>query len=173
MSLTPRFLAKSDGDPFWILEANLIVKFSSEETGGAFTMLELSAPKGMDIAPHTHSREDEIFVVTTGSFEIFCGESSWQMEQGDSIFLPRGVPHWFRVTSDDFRAVEITIPGGYEDMLAELSEITREPRTSLTFEQMALAMAVGRKHGHFFGPNVPESADSAAEPHHHQPGELT
>jgi quercetin dioxygenase-like cupin family protein len=151
MSLVkPQFLAAGEGDPYWITRAKLTVKFSGEDTGGAYSLIELAAPRGMEIAPHTHVWEDEVFLVISGSFRVFCDGLPFDLEQGDCVFLPRGVPHWFEVTSDGFRAVEIVNPSGFENMLKDLGEISAQPYTpaSMTPEAMAHVMDVTRRYGH-------------------------
>jgi mannose-6-phosphate isomerase-like protein (cupin superfamily) len=157
MSLvTPQFLATGEGDPYWITEANLTVKFSGKDTGGAYTLIELTAPRGMQIAPHTHVREDEVFLVITGAFRIFCDGQPFDLEQGDCVFLPRGLPHWFEVKTDGFRAIEIINPGGFENMLADLGDLSARPHSpgSFTPEAMARAMEVTRRHGHIISPGA-------------------
>ena len=154
---TPKYLAVGEGDSHWITQARLTVKFRSGDTGGAYSLIELTAPKGMGIAPHIHTSEDEVFIVVNGSFRVFCDGEPFELTQGDSVFLPRGLSHWFEVTSDDFRAVEIVNPGGFENMLTDLGELGErpyDPRT-LTPSDFAHALDVTRRHGHVILPSAP------------------
>ena len=151
---TPKYLADSEGDAHWITQARLTVKFGSEDTGGAYSLIELTAPKGMEIAPHIHTSEDEVFLVISGAFRVYCDGQPFDLAQGDCVFLPRGLPHWFEVTSDEFRAVEIVNPAGFENMLSDLGHLSAKPYDprSLTPEDFAHAMEVTRRHGHIILP---------------------
>ena len=124
----PTFQKAIDGTPYYITQAKLTVKLTGEDTGGSYTLLELSAPSGLHIAPHTHTLEDEVFFVITGSMRLTCGSSTSDLGPGDCAFLPRGIAHSFEVTSDGLRVVQIASPPGFENMLAELGDVSASPR---------------------------------------------
>lgn len=146
----PSYFASGEGPTYWITEARLNVKFSAKDTGGGYSLIELSAPEGMAIAPHTHTHEDETFIVVSGSFRLFCDGEAFELGVGDCAFLPRGLPHWFEVTSPDFRAMEIVSPGGFEKMLEGLGDLSARPHPpgSLTRADMMRAIEITRSYGH-------------------------
>jgi mannose-6-phosphate isomerase-like protein (cupin superfamily) len=154
MTMRPFSLASGQGESYYITTARLTAKITARDTGGAYSLLELTAPMGMAIAPHTHTREDETFIVLSGSFRLFCGTEVFEMEQGDLTFLPRGIPHWFEVTSPDFRALEVVSPGGFENMLEDMGELARAPRplSEMTPEDMLRVLDVTSRHGHVITP---------------------
>jgi quercetin dioxygenase-like cupin family protein len=163
---TPSFLASGKGKPYWITEAKLTVKFSGKDTGGGYSLIELTAPEGMQIAPHTHTWEDEVFLVVSGSFRLVCDGQPFELEQGDCAFLPRGLPHWFEVTSPDFRAIEIVSPAGFENMLEDLGDLSARPHPpgSLGKEDMVRAMEVTRRYGHIIMPTAAGMPASGSAP---------
>lgn len=46
-------------------------------------------------APHVHQVHDAVITLLRGEGAIFLGESPYPMRAGDSLVLPRGVPHYF------------------------------------------------------------------------------
>ena len=58
------------------------------------------APSGTDMqTPH---RQDEIYIVASGSGTFLCGEERHPFGPGDALFVPAGVPHRFEEFSPDF-----------------------------------------------------------------------
>ena len=51
----------------------VIIHATAEETGGAFGMWETFTPPGQGPAPHTHTRETEMFRVISGIYRFRCG----------------------------------------------------------------------------------------------------
>jgi quercetin dioxygenase-like cupin family protein len=68
---------------------------------------------------HVHHDEDEIFWVLEGAMTIWVGDERIQASEGDTAFLPRGIAHAFRVTSERSRALILAIPAGIEEMYRE------------------------------------------------------
>jgi quercetin dioxygenase-like cupin family protein len=154
---SPAFLTRENGTPYYITEAQITVKLTGADTGGAFSLMELSAPKGLRIAPHTHGREDEVFFVVSGSFRLTCDRITQNLEEGACAFLPRGLAHWFEVTSEDFRAVQIASPAGLEGMFADLGDLASRPRPITSFgpDDFRRVMEIGRAYGQTMTPPGP------------------
>jgi quercetin dioxygenase-like cupin family protein len=73
------------------------VKASGHSTSGGFTMIESQAASG---APwHVHTREDEYFYVVDGEIMVWCGKQEFRAGPRSFVFLPRGIPHAWDVTS--------------------------------------------------------------------------
>lgn len=112
-----------------VLGARMTCKIDSEETGGAYSIVEtIVSPQGGP-PPHVHHNEDEIFYVVEGEFEIRCGEETFKATKGALAVLPRNVPHSFRNTGASEGKLLTTItPGGFERFFAEVStEVTTMP----------------------------------------------
>jgi glyoxylate utilization-related uncharacterized protein len=82
--------------------------------------------------------EDEAFYVLDGEFTFFCGEKKTVLGAGGYIFLPRGVPHGLRCSSEkDSRLLIHVVPGadvGFVGMMLEMAvpaseRVLREPTT--------------------------------------------
>jgi quercetin dioxygenase-like cupin family protein len=94
------------------------VKASASTTGGALTLIESRTTGGAPL--HVHSREDECFYVLDGSIVVQCGEEVYEAGPRSFVFLPRGIPHSWDVTSKGTATVLIiTVPAGLDDFLRD------------------------------------------------------
>jgi len=117
------------GDPWNVLGTAMKCKIGSEQTGGAYSIVENTIPPQAGPPPHVHHNEDEIFYILEGEFEIRCGEQTFNAREGSIALLPRNVPHAFRNIGEAEGKVLVTItPGGFEEFFAEASrELTTLP----------------------------------------------
>ena len=97
----------------------------SEETGGNFSLLEVSARPGSEPPYHIHEREDETFYLLEGRVGVMLDGVVHELVPGDSIFLPRGIPHTFRIRSEYSRSLAIITPSGFEGFFKMLGEPAR------------------------------------------------
>jgi quercetin dioxygenase-like cupin family protein len=93
----------------------------SKDTGGAYAMVDSSMPASAGAPPHTHTREDEIFIILEGEVEFTSGGIVTLAKAGDHVFQPRGVTHSFRVLSNGARALTIWTPGGLEAAFKQIA----------------------------------------------------
>ncbi len=70
-----------------------------EDTGGAFALTEIVQKPGSEPPLHVHEREDELFYIREGAVRAMVGGVVHDLKAGDTIFLPMGVPHTFRIKS--------------------------------------------------------------------------
>jgi mannose-6-phosphate isomerase-like protein (cupin superfamily) len=117
-----RSWAAKDGRAFWFLGTLVHIKASAAETNGAFTLIEQLAPAGFGPPLHVHHIEDELFYVLEGVVRFRCGDRDTRVENGGSVFLPKGVPHAFRVEgSSPARLLQLTSPGGFDRLVEAVS----------------------------------------------------
>jgi len=79
-------------------------KVSSEDSGGACTVLELKALPRSGPFLHVHHREDEWYYVLSGEFIFRAGGEQSNLSTGGSIWLPRGIPRMCGQTQRQPRA---------------------------------------------------------------------
>jgi quercetin dioxygenase-like cupin family protein len=102
------------------------VKVSSEETGGAMTVMEMWLPAGMGPPAHTHPGSETVYVLS-GRLRYHIAGEVFDGEPGAIFHIPAG-------TLENFDPVEETrilvtyAPGGIEQFFAEAGE----PATSDT-----------------------------------------
>src|SRR5262249_10432053 len=111
----------------------ITVLIDSVDTAGAFALIEVMQKPGAEPPLHVHDREDETFYVMEGESAVWVGGEVHPLKAGESIFLPRGVPHTFRVRSEVARALNFISPGGFEDWFRMLGTPARslEPPSSV------------------------------------------
>lgn len=104
------------GDVYTIL-------ISSEESGGAYTLIEGRVPPHGGPPPHIHRREDEAFYVIEGDLDFTCDGKTVRCGPGSFIHLPRGTLHFFRnVGRKSARLLIHCIPGGLDRYFEEVGQ---------------------------------------------------
>lgn len=110
----------------------LDVKISGSDTDGDLAIFEqtsLSQGKGTPL--HFHYSQDEIFYVIEGSYLFRLGDEKFSLTAGDSIFLPRKVPHaWTQVSEKGKMIVTVQPAGKLEDFFATMSALDHEPSSA-------------------------------------------
>lgn len=105
-----RAVPVGDGDAYWFLGTLITIKATGETTGGAFSLLEQLAPPGFGPPLHVHRREDETFFGLEGSVRFRCGEQELLVQGGGYVFLPKGIPHAFRIEIGTFALTSVWLP---------------------------------------------------------------
>ncbi len=99
-------------------------KVSSEDSGGACTVLELNALPRSGPFLHVHHREDECYYVLSGEFIFRAGGEEYKLLAGGSIWLPRGIPHvWANTATTDGKLILMCQPGGFEKFFDEIGSV--------------------------------------------------
>ena len=106
-------LTQEDGQAVWFLGLLETIKASSEQTQNAYSLHLSIIPSGHEPPPHIHHHQDEAFYVLAGRVSVRCGEQTWNGSTGAFFFLPRGIPHTFKVEEDTpLKMLVIASPGG-------------------------------------------------------------
>ncbi|TVR97379.1 MAG: cupin domain-containing protein [Rhodospirillales bacterium] len=101
-----------------LLGDRYIFRLTSEDTDGAFALVEAIVGPGHGTPPHVHTREDETFVILEGRIEFTVGDRTLTLAIGDTLFAPREVAHHFRnPTERPARMLSLITPGGFEAFL--------------------------------------------------------
>ncbi|MDZ7732275.1 MAG: cupin domain-containing protein [Acidimicrobiia bacterium] len=120
------------GDLHWFDGFLLKVLLPAADTGGQLSVCEQRHPAGYGTPVHVHHREDQTLHVVDGQITAWLDPHGDAAERtvvtGESIFLPRDVPHAFRVETEGTRVLEINTPGGFEGFHIEAGEPAPEDR---------------------------------------------
>lgn len=107
----------------------LDVKVSGKDTDGSLAVFEqtsLSPKRGTPL--HVHHFQDELFYVLDGEYAFQVGEERHELKTGDSIFLPRKVPHaWTQLSERGKMTVTLQPAGKLEDFFVTMASLKREP----------------------------------------------
>ncbi|MES2711086.1 MAG: cupin domain-containing protein [Pseudomonadota bacterium] len=95
---------------------------SAAGSGGSISVVDTISPPASGPPRHIHDREDETFILLTGTCEFWLDGQGFTKAAGETVFVPRGREHTFRVTgSEPSRQILILSPGGFEDFFAEMA----------------------------------------------------
>lgn len=112
------------------VNSNVIdVKVSGKDTNGALAIFEqtgLSPKRGTPL--HIHPFQDEIFKIIEGEYHFQCGEDRHQLKAGDTIYLPRNVPHaWTQISEKGKTNVIVQPAGKLEEFFVAIATFEGEP----------------------------------------------
>jgi quercetin dioxygenase-like cupin family protein len=128
--MTIPFLAQPDQQQKleWLDGGTYSVLLDSDATGGKLSVGRFDVRK--DEAPpfHMHTREDEVFLLLEGTALVWAGEERHELEEGGIIYLPRNLPHGYRITSERAGLLVIATPGGLEKMFRHAGRDLTTPR---------------------------------------------
>ena len=79
--------------------------FTEEEFHGCL----LGFLPGQELPVHVHAHEHEVFDVLSGQGTMYLDGEAVDLKAGDAVFVPAGVRHGFKNTSDDRWLVRATI----------------------------------------------------------------
>jgi quercetin dioxygenase-like cupin family protein len=119
--------AVGDGDTYWTGFPNTI-RIPGEETGGAFTVIEMRVPPGVSGPPHVHHNEHQTDHVVKGELVYTVGEETIVADPGTIVHCPRDVPHSFKNESDTEALVYDWLhPAGFEGFMARVAPKLTDP----------------------------------------------
>lgn len=95
---------------------------SSSDSGGAMSITDSVSPPNSGPPRHVHHDADEAFFLLSGDCTFWIAGETFERGPGSAVFVPRGVEHTFRVSSDlPSRHLVILTPGGFEGFFAEMA----------------------------------------------------
>jgi quercetin dioxygenase-like cupin family protein len=101
---------------------------------GAVSVIEQITPPHDGPPLHLHRHEDEILRVIQGEHRVRIGQNDVKAVPGDTLFLPRGIPHTYVNCGErQSHVIFIVRPGGLERYFVELADAlqidpTQEPK---------------------------------------------
>ncbi|KAB8196332.1 cupin domain-containing protein [Nonomuraea phyllanthi] len=112
----------------WLGGSTFSVLLDSAATGGRLTVGRFDAPRGQAPPFHLHTREDEVFMLIQGTALVWAGDQEYELSEGGIVYLPRNVPHGYRITSERADLLLIATPGGLEGMFRHAGRDMSTPR---------------------------------------------
>jgi len=109
----------------------LDLKVSGRDTNGNLAIFEqTSISQGRGTPLHVHYFQDEIFYVIDGEYYFQVGDEKYHLSFGDSIFLPRKVPHaWTQVSEKGKLTITFQPAGKMEEFFITMAGLKDEPTT--------------------------------------------
>lgn len=117
-----------EGEALWLLGGLYTFKALGQDTGGAYTLVEVQGPGGFAAPLHLHEAEEEGFFVVRGEVSFVLGDDTVKASAGSFAFAPRGLAHAFRFESPDAVLLLLITPGGagHEELFREMGEPAAE-----------------------------------------------
>ena len=107
--------------PYWYAGHLFEYVLSAEDTGGSLALMRVTGRPGFDPPAHVHAHEDEVFHILEGRASFLVGERVVSAGPGDTVWLPRGVPHAPRFESEIVRCLLMVTPGAGAAFFREFS----------------------------------------------------
>jgi quercetin dioxygenase-like cupin family protein len=108
-------------------------KILSADTNGGMAVFEQNGYTPLGGPPlHIHSHQDEFFYIINGNYLFQVGEEKFQMKAGDTIFLPKNVPHAFIQLTEEGKVLVAYQPAGdMEGFFKTTDSWTTPPTTEI------------------------------------------
>jgi quercetin dioxygenase-like cupin family protein len=139
-------------EPLWFLNTLHTVRVRHDHGEDGISVLESLAPYGDSPPLHVHRTEDELFHLLEGELRLRAGDADIRIGAGESLLVPKGVAHTYRVESPaGARWLVVTTGGDFERFVRALSRPaeraglpTPQPPTA---EQADALAGAARQHG--------------------------
>ncbi len=142
-ALTAEDQAEALKRSIWYMGGLLTVHADGAQTNGQFSLIEALATPGAEPPLHVHDREDEMFYVLEGAVKVTVGDQKRVVLPGETVFLPRRIPHTFKIVCERARVLILITPAGFEGYFRALGT----PATTMTLPADPLFPHISRIQG--------------------------
>ena len=106
----------------------LDIKISGNDTNGDLAVFEQTGLTPNGGPPlHIHFFQDEWFYIVKGEYLFQVGEDKHSMKAGDTIFLPRNVPHAFIQLTEKGKMIVSYLPAGKMEAFFKVTDAWSSP----------------------------------------------
>ncbi len=152
-----------EGPATWAMASLFEHLVGASQTEGQLGVSLVTQPPGVATPLHQHTHEAEAFFLLEGRITYRAGKDTYELYDGCFMYLPKQVPHAFRIRGDNpARFLAITTPGGLMELYDEVGipaperRLPGEDGQSLEVE-IPKWMDVGPRYGlKVVGPPIPE-----------------
>lgn len=117
------------GPTTWAMGSLFERLVGADESEGLLGLSLVTQPPGVATPLHRHTREAEAFYLLEGTMTYRAGDETFELSRGSFIYLPRGLPHAFRVTGESpVKFLGLTMPGHLLDLYDEVGIPAAERR---------------------------------------------
>ena len=120
----PKLVAPGEGKTVMLYGVRFSYKVVTADSGGTLALLEVEIPARTLVKPHTHTKEDEFYLIRSGTVGVRVGDRVLQATQGAYLVKPRGVPHaMWNADTTPATILEILSPAGLETYFEQLAPV--------------------------------------------------
>lgn len=124
----PKIIALKSGEPEALTYDAGTVKFlaSSDDTNGAWSLVELTEKPGYKTRLHRHIYTDEAYYVLEGVLTAKIADTTYELPAGSYILIPHGTPHaQGNLGKVPVRVLLTMTPGGFEGSFKDRAELIK------------------------------------------------
>ena len=152
--IKPKLVALQPGEPDEVTYDAGTARFlaSSEDTNGAWSLVELTEQPGYKTRIHRHNYTDEAYYVLAGVLTAKIADKTYELPAGSYILIPHGTPH----AQGNLGKVPVKVlltmtPGGFEGSFKDRAELIKTVKPGdPNFIKMREAMMIKRKYDREF-----------------------
>src|SRR5262245_17921213 len=111
-SAVPAITTQEAGESLWFGGGLVTFKVTTEQSGGVLCLIEHAARRGKTTPLHLHPDHDETCYIFEGELLLHIDGVEQTAGPGAVVWIPRGTPHAFLVTSELARSLWVLTPGG-------------------------------------------------------------
>lgn len=112
----------------WLDGGTLALLLDGAATAGQLMVGRFDVSRGEAPPYHLHTHEDEVFLLIKGTALVWVDDEEMELSEGGIVFLPKKVPHAYRITSEKADLLMINTPAGIEGMFRETGRDRALPR---------------------------------------------
>jgi quercetin dioxygenase-like cupin family protein len=142
-------------ESLWFIDNLVRIHVDGEAGNGRLSVIEEWGRRGNMPPLHVHHRDDETFFVLDGEMSLFAEGGRRTLTAGQAALAPSGVPHTYRVESDEAHWLVITAPAGFDAFVRQVSEPAQAdelPDADRPVDPAALAQAAAAAGIEILGP---------------------
>lgn len=145
----------------WLHGGVMSILLDGDKTNDQLAMVRTRGAGGSASPVHVHDHEDEMFLVLEGSGIFWAGDQRHEVSAGGVAFLPRGLPHAYRMTSDHIDVITLCAPAGIERFFRAAGWDLNQPKPpGWEITPAILAEAAAREGQRIIGPPLDEHEPS-------------
>lgn len=112
----------------WLDGGTLAILLDGKATDGQLMVGRFDVSRGEAPPYHMHTREDEVFMLIKGAALVWYDDQEMELAEGGIVFLPKNIPHAYRITSANADLLMINTPAGIEGMFRYSGRDRATPR---------------------------------------------
>jgi quercetin dioxygenase-like cupin family protein len=112
----------------WLDGGTLAILLDGKATDGQLMIGRFDVSEGDAPPYHKHTREDEVFMLIKGTALLWYDDQEMELSEGGIVFLPKNIPHAYRITSQKADLLMINTPAGIEGMFRYAGRDRATPR---------------------------------------------
>jgi quercetin dioxygenase-like cupin family protein len=124
--LAPMLANRNKENSWWYIGHLMSLLVTSKQTDGRYALLRATERRGLEPPPHTHTKEDETFLILRGEVQYTVGKQTFNAKEGDVMFLPKNIQHSFKIQTEELETLILLTPGGLEHYFVEMSTPAEE-----------------------------------------------